>query len=358
MSRMLDGPTSEPDLHRDEPPTAIRHGNPVAAERHRRYRRRSVVSLILLSVLVLGVLASLAFGQFVIPMADVVPGLFGQGKRSIVFVLQTLRLPRTLAAVLVGAALAVSGSIFQVLTRNPLASPDILGITGAAGLGAAYAILVLSVSGPSVALCAGLAALVAAGLIYWLSWRRGTNGYRLILVGIGIAAIATALTSWLLTQRQALEAERALIWITGSLNDVSTPELSCLAIVCAVGFVIVPLVQRRLNTLEFGDQTATALGARPETTRAVAVLIAVALAAAAVAVAGPVTFIALVAPPIARRLVRTPGVVPLVSALVGALLVLGSDTAAHDLLANQPVGVVTGIVGAPYLIFLLTRRTT
>ena len=332
--------------------------NPVAIERHRRYRRRSLISLILLSVLVLGVLASLAFGEFVIPLSDVVPGLFGQGRRSIVFVLQTLRLPRTVAAVLVGAALAVSGSIFQVLTRNPLASPDILGITGAAGLGAAYAILVLSLSGPAVALFAGLAALIAAALIYVLSWRRGTSGYRLILVGIGIAAMGTALTSWLLTQRQALEAERALIWITGSLNNVSGAELACLAVVCAVGFVAVPLIQRRLSVLELGDETATALGSHPETTRAVAVLIAVALAAAAVAVAGPLTFIALVAPPVARRLVRTPGVVPLVSALVGALLVLGSDTAAHYLLANQPVGVVTGIVGAPYLMFLLTRRTT
>ncbi len=310
----------------------------------------------LLIVLIAGVLARLAFGTFTIPLSDLIPGLFGQGKRSVVFVLQGLRLPRTIAAVLVGAALAVSGSIFQVLTRNPLASPDILGITGSAGLGASFAILGLGLSGPAVAGWAGAAALLAAVAIYGLAWRRGTHGGRLILVGIGVAALAVAGSSWLLTQRQALEAETALIWITGSLNDVATPELGVLAVVCALACLAIPLVQRRLDTLEFGDETATSLGTRPEASRATAVLIAVALAAAAVAVAGPLTFIALVAPPVARRLVRTPGVVPVTAALVGALLVLGSDTIAQTLLANQPVGVVTGIVGAPYLIFLLTRR--
>jgi iron complex transport system permease protein len=260
--------------------------------------------------------------------------------------------------VLVGGALAVSGSIFQTVTRNPLASPDILGVTGAAGLGAAYAILVQSASGPTVAVFAGVAALIAAAAGYLLSWRGGTNGYRVILIGIGVAAIGSALTSWLLTVRQALEAQRALIWITGSLNDVSVPELACLAAICAAALVVVPFAQHWLALLELGDETATGLGLRPERARAAAVLIGVVLAAAAVAVAGPLSFIALVAPPLARRLARGPGVVPLLSAVVGALLVLGSDTIGHYLLGNQPVGVVTGIVGAPYLIYLLTRSST
>ena len=330
----------------------------VAQERHRRTRRRSVVAAVLFVLVAGGGAASLVFGTFTIPLADVLPGLFGEGRRSTVFVLQTLRLPRTAAAILVGAALAVSGSIFQTITRNPLATPDILGITGAASLGAAWAILGGQASGTSVALIAGLAGAGAAVLIYVLAWRRGDHGQRLILVGIGVAALAAAGTSWLLTQRQALEAQRAMIWIAGSVNNVSPPELWCLVVVCVAAAVLLPLVRHWLPLLELGDETATGLGLRPERARLVAIAIAVALAAAAVAVAGPVAFVALVAGPIARRLTRTPGLVPVAAALVGALVTLTADTAGHYLLGNQPVGIVTGIIGAPYLIYLLTRSGT
>lgn len=327
----------------------------VAHERLVRQRRGTTVALVLAVLLFVAVCAAVMFGDVVIPVRDVVPGLFGHGERATVFILQTLRLPRVLAALLVGAALAVSGSIFQTMTRNPLASPDIIGITPSASAAAAFAILILRAQGTVVALFALGGATLGAIAIYALSWRRGSHGYRLVLVGIGVAAFSVATTSWLLTQRGANEAQHALIWITGSLNEVSTTQVAVLAAVVAACAVVLPVASRWLGVMELGDEAAAALGLRTEVVRAATVLLAVLLAGAAVAVAGPVPFIALVSAPIARQLARRPGLVPLTAGLVGAALLLGSDEVAQRLLDNQPVGVVSGVIGAPYLIWLLTR---
>jgi iron complex transport system permease protein len=325
---------------------------------HRSGRTRAVVvSVILAAIGSIAFCWSVSVGEFPIPMSDVVPALLGGGSRDAAFIIHELRLPRALAAVLVGIAFGLSGAIFQSLARNPLASPDIIGITAGASTSAVFIIVVLHGGGAFLSLGAIGGGLVTALAIYLLAFRRGVSAYRLVLVGIGVGAMLNALTSYLLTRAEIHDAQRAAVWLTGSLNGRSWDHVEPLALAL---FLLVPatlILTRPLRTLQLGDDTARGLGVRVETTRTALVLVGVALAAVATAAAGPVAFVAFVAAPIARRLVDTSlTVVP--AALTGAtLLLLLADVAARTVFfpTELPVGVVTGLIGAPYLIWLLAR---
>ena len=315
------------------------------------------VSMALVAVVAVTIAVSVSVGDFPIPLAEVVPAILGFGNPDSDFIVRTLRLPRALTGALVGAAFGISGSIFQSLARNALASPDVIGITSGAST-AAVAVIVW-IGGSSIAISTGAlaGAFVTAGAIYALAYQRGVVGYRLVLVGIGVAAVLNALTSYLLTRAQIFEAQRATIWLTGSLNGRSWDHVAPVAIALAALVPIAIALGRPLRLLEMGDDTARGLGVRVESSRRTLIAVAVALAAVATAAAGPVAFVALVAPQIARRLVP-PGSATLVSAaLLAALLVLASDLVARRAFAptELPVGVVTGIVGAPYLLWLLAR---
>jgi iron-siderophore transport system permease protein len=315
------------------------------------------VCVVLAGVLFAVFCVSLALGDFPVPVTDVVATLFGQGDRATEFIVNRLRLPRALTGVMVGAAFGLSGAVFQTIARNPLASPDIIGITSGASVAAVFAIVVLSVSGAAVSAIALAGAVLSAVLMYVLAWRRGVSSYRLILVGIGIAAVATSLTSYLLTRSRVESAQQAMVWLTGSLNGRDWNDVRYLAV---AGLVLVPallLLAPRLRILQLGDDTARGLGLPAESTRLGLILVAVTLAAVATAAAGPIAFVAFLAPPIARRLIRTPGPALFGSALVGALVVCGSDLVAQHGLGSLevPVGVVTGMIGAPYLMYLLAR---
>lgn len=320
-------------------------------------RSRAVVVSLLLAILGFAAFCySLSVGDFPIPVSDVPGALFGYGDSATVFIIGELRLPRALAAVLVGAAFGLSGAIFQSLGRNPLASPDILGITSGASAAAVFAIIVANESGVTLSLAALAGALGTAFLIYVLAWKRGLSPYRLILVGIAIAAVMMAITSQLLTQALITDAQRATVWLTGSLNGRGWTQVEPLLWAMAFLVPATLAMTHQLRTLQLGDDTATGLGQRVERSRVTLLLLAVALAAVATAAAGPVTFVAFVAAPIARRLVRAPlSVVP--AALVGALLVLLADLAGTQLFdpRDLPVGIITGIVGGPYLLWLLAR---
>lgn len=298
---------------------------------------------------------SISMGDFRVPLVDVVPAIFGAGDPAAQFIVGDLRLPRALAAVLVGAAFGLSGAIFQTMARNPLASPDFIGITSGASLAAVFAITVLHAGGHVVVVAAFLGALVSATLIYLLAWKRGLSSYRLVLVGIGIAAAVDAGTAYLLMKARIYDVQSAVVWLTGSLNGRTWDDLRPLALGMLVLVPATLVLVPALRLLMLGDETAAGLGLRVERSRLLLVLVAVTLTALATAAAGPVEFVALLAAPIARRLVGSPlALVP--SALVGAVLVLGADVVAREALTTSlPVGVVTGMIGAPYLLWLLAR---
>lgn len=320
-------------------------------------RARAVtVSIVLTVVGFIAFCVSISVGDFPIPLLDVIPAVFGFGDADSDFIVRQLRLPRALTAVLVGAAFGLSGAIFQSLARNPLASPDIIGITAGASASAVFIIVVIGGSGLMVSAGALIGALITAAAIYLLAYRRGVSSYRLVLVGIGISAMLSAVTSYLLTRAEIYDAQRATVWLTGSLNGRGWDQVRPVAASLVVLVPATLALARPLRLLQLGDDTAKGLGVAVEPSRAGLVLVGVALAAVATAAAGPIAFVAFVAAPIARRLVNAPlAIVP--AALAGALLVLVSDIVARRMFAptELPVGVVTGIVGAPYLVWLLAR---
>jgi iron complex transport system permease protein len=323
------------------------------------------VTLVGAALVVLAAAVNIGRGEFPIGLVDVLAVLVGGGDGAQQFVVLELRLPRTLTGILVGAALGLAGAITQAVARNPLASPDILGVTAGAST-AAVVVIVLggsrgaltgqlaSVGLPVAALVGGL---VAAALVYALAYQQGIEGYRLVLVGVGLGAVATSVTSWLLVVAEVYEAARATAWLTGSLNARGWEHVVPVGLALVVLVPVALLLASALGVLQFGDDTARGLGMRVDRTRGGLILVAVALAAVATASAGPIAFVALVVPQICRRLCGTARPPLLASAVFGALLTVVADLVARTVLgAEIPVGIVTAVLGAPYLIHLLVRR--
>lgn len=332
----------------------------------RYYPRALAVSGILVVLLLAAVALHLAFGGTPLSYPDVIAALFGDtSKKKIHLAVTEFRAPRTTAAVLVGACLAAAGAITQTVARNPLASPDVLGVTAGASFGA---VTVLVIGGGGHAGLSGAAALIgmpaaafAAGIIsgtavYALAYRRGIDSYRLVLVGLGISGLAASLTTWILTLGDVTSAAQALTWMMGSLNGKDWAIVQPMAAAAVVLLAAALLCGRWLLLASFGEDTAVGLGARVGRIRLTALSLAVLLAAVATVVAGPVAFVALASPQVARMISRS--VVPPIalSALVGAVFVLLADTvSANALSAPLPVGVATAVVGAPYLIYLILK---
>jgi iron complex transport system permease protein len=300
---------------------------------------------------------SLTVGDYPVPVGKVVATLLGDDTGGNAFIVRSLRLPRGLTALLVGAAFGLSGAVFQRLVRNPLASPDVVGINAGAAVAACYVVVVVHGTTTQVAAGATIGALVSALALYALAYRRGVSGYRIVLVGIGITAVLTALTNYLLTEAQVIEVQRAFLWLTGSLNGRSWDHVRPVSFALAALVPVTLGLSRQLRLLEMGDDIARGLGGRVEATRGALLLSGALLAATGTAAAGPVGFIALAAPQIARRLVggRSLALVP--AGVCGALLMVTADLVGRRIFAptELPVGVVTGVVGAPYLLYLLAR---
>lgn len=327
--------------------------HPAMAGQVRRMVRTLVVCVILLVVGFGLFCLTISIGRVNIPVRDAASSLFGYGDPQTDFVIRTLRLPRTLAAVEVGIAFGLSGALFQALARNPLASPDIIGITSGASAAAVFTIVVLAGTTAQVSLGAFAGAALTATAIYVLAYRKGVSSYRLILVGIGLGAVLSACTSYLLTRADIYAAQEATVWLTGSLNGVTWTQIRPLTIGVLVLAPLALLSVRPLRMLLLGDETATGAGVHVEATRRLVLFVAVGLAAVGTAAAGPIAFLAFLSAPIARRMVNAPMAV-VTSGLVGAVLLLFADLLAHHVLPNQmPVGIVTGLIGAPYLLVLL-----
>ena len=320
-------------------------------------RREFVVLGAVLVLLVALVLVGLGVGEIPLSPVQVAGALVGHGDTVSDFVIGQLRGPRVFGAILVGASLAVAGGIVQSVVRNPIASPDVIGITSGASASGLTAIVLFGASGGTLFSVVLVGALVVSLVIAGLAWRRGITGNRVVLVGIGVAAICLSITGWMLTSGTVTQAGTALLWLSGSLNAVDRNLVGVLAIAFVVLMALALLQSPRLTVLTLGDDVAFGLGLRPNRAKVLLLLTAVCLTAAAVATAGPVSFVALMAAPIARRLVGGGRVALGPTAAVGAVITLASDLIAQFAIPGNalPVGVVTGVIGAPYLLWLLAR---
>ncbi len=317
-----------------------------------------VLALALLATLS-AMVVNIGVGEYPIPPIDVLRTVLGlpTGNEDYSFVVNTLRLPRMLVAALVGLALGVSGAILQGLTRNPLAEPGILGISAGAGLVAVVMIVVVrDAPAGAVSAAAFAGALVVAGLIYLLAWRGGDSPLRLVLVGIGLGAICTAVTTLLVTYGNIYDVQRAMVWLTGSVYGRSWSELWALLPWVAVFAPGAWLLARDLNALSLGEDVARGLGSPVARRRGLLLMASVALAAASVAAAGTIGFVGLIAPHIGRRLVGPDhiGLLP-TAGVLGALIVVAADLVGRTILAptELPAGLVTAAIGAPFFIALL-----
>lgn len=334
-------------------------------------RSPRLVSIAVLTAVAVALAAfSLTTGDVPVSPADVVDGVFGAHPSGAAYVVAEFRRPRVLGAVVVGLGLGAAGAVTQSLLRNPLASPDIIGVTAGASAAAVLSLaggssLALAqgwMSGTPVALAALGGGLVAGAIVLLCAWRRGLAAHRVVLVGLGVNAGFGALTSWLLLRADLSGLATALTWLTGSLNQVRVDALGSVALLLAAGFVALALGARTLGLLRYDPRVAGALGVSVAPVQLGLLGLAVGLAAVTTAVAGPVPFVAFVAPQIALVLLRTEGPPVGGAALVGAVMMLGSDLVAARLFpVPLPVGLVTSFVGVPVLLWLLLsarRRVT
>ncbi|TCK92601.1 iron complex transport system permease protein [Natranaerovirga hydrolytica] len=298
----------------------------------------------------------LLIGNTSYPFKIVVSVLMGEQIQGASFAIGTIRLPRMLSGLMAGIAFGMAGSTFQTILRNPLASPDIIGITAGSNVGAIFCILVLQMSGTFVSMVAVVSGLLVAILIYVLSKVGSFSGGKLILVGIGIQAMLNAVVSYLLLKASQHDIPSAYRWLSGSLNGIQMKSIPSLFVILMIGGIIIAFLGRHLRILELGEQSAISLGVRADITRLLLVLSAVFLIAFATSVTGPIAFVAFLSGPIAMKLVGTGAPHELPAGLIGGILVLGADLIGQFAFNTRfPVGVITGILGSPYLLILLIR---
>jgi iron complex transport system permease protein len=334
----------------------IRVGNTVSF----RVNLRTLAILGIASVVLAALCAwALTLGSYPITVPDVVRALAGRASEEHEFIVRTLRLPRLLSAVMVGALLGMSGAVFQGLVRNPLVSPDIIGIDDGATVAAVFWIVTMRDPRFLPAVAFG-GAVLAALAIYLLSWRGGVAANRLILVGIGVSAVLSSGVTFLLVRFPIQSVQAAVAWAAGSVYATDWQDVRLLLASLVVLAPLAVVLTWRLRILQLGDETASTLGMAVEATRLGLVFVGCALAALCVAVAGPIGFVALMVPHVARMLAGPmTGSVLLLTAVLGALLLVGADVVAqHALPVTLPVGIVTAVVGAPYFLFLLYRANT
>ncbi|WP_270169950.1 FecCD family ABC transporter permease [Paenibacillus sp. SYP-B4298] len=321
---------------------------------------RTITLLLLLAASLLLSLVSLSLGSIRVPLPEVIQSLFGGGEQQFAMIIMQFRLPRVLAALLVGAALAVAGALLQGIIRNPLASPDVLGVTGGASVSVvAFMTLAAGMSIHLIPFVAIAGAGITAALNYVLAWRRGVSPYRLVMIGIGISTATAALTTFLLISGPAYLAPQVLNWTTGSLYGTNWTYIGMLWPWIALFLPLALLFARELDVQALGEETALGLGSRLQRSRLLMLAISVSLAGAAVGVAGSLSFIGLIAPHMARRLVGHSyrAVLP-AAALCGAILLVAADLAGRLLFQplDIPAGVFTAGIGAPFFMYLLMRR--
>ncbi|MBP2079027.1 FecCD family ABC transporter permease [Oceanobacillus polygoni] len=328
----------------------------IMAGRRQRHRRWVLVTsfLVVLACILCG--AMLLLGNTIHPVKDVIRALLGERIQGVSFAVNTIRLPRMLAGVFAGFAFGIAGDIFQTMLRNPLANPNVIGITTGSSAAAVFCIVILHASGAVVSIASVIAGLATVTLIYILSRGKSFSIGRLILIGIGIQAMLNALISYLLLVGAEQDIPAALRWLSGSLNGSQMHELPPLILSVFIFAPIVIMLAKQLSILELGEQSATSLGVNTDRTRMMLILSSVCMISLATSTTGPIAFVSFLAGPIAKRLVGVgfSNVIP--AGLVGVNLVLAADLIGQfAFVVRYPVGIITGIIGAPYLIYLLIR---
>lgn len=320
-------------------------------------RRRFIMTTTVLAVISLVLCcAMLMLGNTIYPVKDVIRVLFGEEVKGASFTVGTLRLPRMLAGVFAGFAFGVGGYIFQTMLRNPLANPNVIGITAGSSAAAVFCIIVLHASNTVVSIASVVGGLATAIVIYMLAKGTSFSIGRLILIGIGIQAMLNAVINYLMLIGKTNDIPTAMRWLSGSLNGAKMENLYPLLIAVVIFMPIILFYGKRLEMLELGEQAATSLGVDTNKTRVILIISSVLIIALATATTGPIAFVAFLSGPIAKKLVGVgfSNIIP--AGLVGVILVLASDLIGQfAFVARYPVGVITGILGAPYLIYLLIR---
>ncbi|MEK0316612.1 FecCD family ABC transporter permease [Cohnella sp. 56] len=327
----------------------------MAGRRHRRRRWALVTGLLTLLAVVLCCLM-LLLGHTIYPVKEVIRALTGEQLKGVTFAVHTIRLPRMLAGLFAGFAFGVAGYTFQTMLRNPLANPNVIGITSGSSAAAVFCITVLHASGAIISAASVITGLATVLVIYVLSRGSSFSIGRLIIVGIGIQAMLDAVISYLLLVSAEQDVPAAVRWLTGSLNGSTLQQLPPLVITVLLCVPVAIIFGRHLGILELGEQAASSLGVSTDRTRIVLIVSSVFMIAIATATTGPIAFVSFLAGPIAKRLVGVgfSNVIP--AGLVGVNLVLASDLIGQFAFAYRfPVGIITGLLGAPYLIFLLIR---
>jgi iron complex transport system permease protein len=298
---------------------------------------------------------SLSIGDYPLSLGQVWTTLGGGGSKIESYVVFQVRAPRLAMALLAGAALGMAGAVLQGLLRNPLASPDLLGISGGSGVAAVFALLVLGATGPVLTLWAFAGGILVAALLLFAGRSASSGGYRLILAGIGVAFLASATTNYLMVTTQIEKAQTALLWLVGSLSSTPWWQVVTLIVIFVVSIPLLVASARWLPLHQMGSPAATSLGVPPRVVQPLAVAVAVLLTSSTAAFIGPVSFVALCAPAIARPLLRHGAVGIGTSALIGATILASADLIAQFAIPGLqlPVGVVTGALGAAFLLWLL-----
>ncbi|RDY30043.1 FecCD family ABC transporter permease [Lachnotalea glycerini] len=331
--------------------------NHYVEEGFRKRRNRFITVTFLLAVFVLTLsIAMLYLGNTRYSLSVIVRVLMGEQIQGASFSIRTLRFPRMLAGIMAGMAFGMAGSTFQTMLRNPLASPDIIGITSGSSVAAVFFILVLEVNTTVASIASILAGLLVACLIYVLSRGASFSGGKMILIGIGIQAMLNAVISYLLLRANQYDVPAALRWLSGSLNGIQSKDMAGLFWTVLIFGGLLFLLGRQLKILELGEHSAITLGLRTNQTRVLLVMCAVFLIAVATSVTGPISFVAFLSGPIAGWLAGKGISTILPAGLTGAVMVLLADIIGQYAFDTRfPVGIITGILGAPYLIYLLIR---
>ncbi|MFG1791124.1 FecCD family ABC transporter permease [Nocardia sp. NPDC049149] len=344
--------------------TAIDFGRGVAVVRiNGRFSVRIGLRVLTVVLVLLGLTAAVAVlalgtGEYTIAPGEVLRAIFGTASRKVELVVNEWRMPRVLLAIMLGAALGASGAIFQSLTRNPLGSPDIIGFNTGSYTGALVVILFTNGGYYQTALGALVGGIATAAVVYVLAFRHGVQGFRLIIVGIAISAMLHSMNVWLIIKVDLAAAMTAAVWGSGSLSGLHVAQVVPVAVALPVLLTCAVLLAYRIPVLDLGDDAARALGIRAEPTRLGLVMVGVGLTALATAAAGPIAFVSLAAPQLARRLTKTSSVAVLPAAAMGALLLVTADLLAQRVFSptQLPVGVVTVSIGGGYFVWLLARE--
>ena len=316
--------------------------------------RHVIVGFILLALSLAVAVVSLRLGKFPVTAQEVIDALQGQGSKLVQVVVVKWKLPRIVLGLVAGLALGVAGALFQTITRNPLGSPDLIGFSTGAQTGILISILLLPGSMLSASLASFIGGAAVGTVTYLVSLRGGFTGLRFILVGIAISSMLVSVNRWLLVRVDDDEGLGALKAITGTLGAARWPVVAPTCLAIGVTVVLILLASRHLQVLSLGEQVATILGSPTRRASAVLILLGTVLVAVVTMAAGPIGFVALVAPHLARLLTGSPQSPLLVSGLTGSLLMVGADLLSQLVLESMPVSVVTNAVGGLYLMVALT----